>query len=136
VVPLTGQERAWASPIWYTPSAEARKSAPAGMTVADLKKNGATPLNDAKLKALIAGKGFWVHNNVTGEEYSASFTAEGHMMVFHIGTYANVPSSYGNVVREGYHGTTIPYKIQGGKLTTFVSQQPYDMTVYKLGKTY
>ncbi len=136
VVPLTGQERAWASPIWYTPSAEARKSAPAGMTVADLKKKGATPLNDAKLKALIAGKAFWVRNNVTGEEYSASFTAEGHMMVFHIGTYANVPSSYSNVVREGYHGTTIPYKIQGGKLTTFVSQQPYDMTVYKLGKTY
>jgi hypothetical protein len=136
VVPLTGQERAWASPIWYTPSAEARKSAPAGMTVTELKKKGATALNDAQLKALIAGKAFWVRNNVTGDQFSASFTAEGHMTVFHIGQYADVPSGYGNAMRDGYDGTTTPYKIEGGKLITFVSQDPYAVTVYKLGNSY
>jgi hypothetical protein len=136
VVPLTGQERAWTSPIWYTPSAEARKAAPAGMTVADLKAKGATQLSDAQLKALIVGNAVWVRNNVTGDQSNAHFTAEGQTTVFHVGKYENVPSGFGFVGRDGYQGTTSPYKIEGGMLITFVSQEPYSYRLYKMGDTY
>jgi hypothetical protein len=136
IVPLTGQERAWTSPIWYTPSAEAHKKAPTGLMAADLTKKGATQLNDAQLKALIIGKAFWLRNNVTGEQMSENFTAEGQSIVFRVGNRADVPSGYGDVVRNGYRGATIPYEIKGGKIVTYVAQDPYALAVYKLGDTY
>jgi hypothetical protein len=73
---------------------------------------------------------------VTGEQFWQSFTAEGQTTLFRIGRGAPMPSGYGNVERDGYQGTTSPYKIEGGKLITFVSQDPYALTFHKLGDTY
>jgi len=152
VVPLTGQERAWTSPIWYTPSADSRKSASTGMTVADLKAKGATALGDAQLKALIVGKAYWVRNNVTGEQFSVSYTPDGDMNVWHIGPSATIPSyvKFGYGSRSANIALSVAYgakdevygpvyrssKIEGGKVITKVAQDPYSLAIYKLGDTY
>jgi hypothetical protein len=47
-----------------------------------------------------------------------------------------VPSGFGKVALNGYEGITSRYVIADGKLTTFVAQDPYSLTIYKLGTTY
>ena len=39
-------------------------------------------------------------------------------------------------MRDGYQGTTTPYKIENGKVVTAISQDPFAVTIYKLGDTY
>ena len=130
--PVSIQERAFTSPIWYTPSkAEFAKGRSTAMTVAKLNKQGARQLTTAEIKQLLVGKHATIKNLVTGVEYSATYGKDG------VRTLSAVPgSSAAPIVALGGR-TRNAYQIKDGMLHSFLPDGTrYASRIYRRGTRY
>ena len=132
----TVQERAWTSPIWFSPTEEARKSSEPGLTVADLKQKGAVALDDAELKDLAVGKTISVRNTVTGQRFDIFYGTDGRRLIMSVDGKSLPPTQVGDVLHSGELGSPAQYEIRDGQLTTTLEGTPFGVTVYKTGDHY
>ncbi|MCA6118155.1 DUF3604 domain-containing protein [Bradyrhizobium sp. WSM 1738] len=135
-VASTIQERAWTSPIWYTPSETARATASRGLTVAELKQRGAMALDEAQLKEFALGKTLKVRNTVTGKNFDILYGADGRRVVTEVADKAPSAAQSFEVMHNGVTGSTATYIIRDGQLVTTIDKTPFAVTVYKLDDKY
>ena len=131
-VSLVAQQRAWSSPIWYTPDSESRMEREEGITVDRLTGRGAEILNEDQLEALVVGNDVMVQNLVTGDRFDIFYGTDGRRLITQIGG-ENGPGAEMHTMATG---TTDTYLIEGNKLLTTISGTVFEISVYRLGEQY